>query len=104
LQREEEDMALQIGDTAPDFEAETTEGRIRFPRAAAVLGQLLEGESEHGRRETAKLLLEMADIRPAVQQTGAVNLNLSPGYEIILRVPAHMDDGKPLIEHEELPE
>ena len=23
-------MTLQIGDTAPDFEAETTEGRIRF--------------------------------------------------------------------------
>ena len=23
-------MALQIGDAAPDFEAETTEGRIRF--------------------------------------------------------------------------
>ena len=23
-------MALQIGDTAPDFEAETTEGRIKF--------------------------------------------------------------------------
>ena len=23
-------MALTIGDTAPDFEAETTEGRIRF--------------------------------------------------------------------------
>ena len=23
-------MALQIGDTAPDFEAETTEGEIRF--------------------------------------------------------------------------
>ncbi len=23
-------MSLQIGDTAPDFEAETTEGRIRF--------------------------------------------------------------------------
>jgi thioredoxin-dependent peroxiredoxin len=27
---EEDEMALQIGDTAPDFEAETTEGRIRF--------------------------------------------------------------------------
>ena len=25
-------MAFQIGDTAPDFEAQTTEGRIRFPR------------------------------------------------------------------------
>ncbi len=23
-------MALQLGDTAPDFEAESTEGRIRF--------------------------------------------------------------------------
>src|SRR5439155_19082611 len=27
---EEEDMSLQIGDVAPDFEAETTQGRIRF--------------------------------------------------------------------------
>jgi alkyl hydroperoxide reductase subunit AhpC len=27
---EEEQMALQIGDSAPDFEAETTEGRISF--------------------------------------------------------------------------
>ena len=25
-------MALQIGDTAPDFEAETTEGKDPFPR------------------------------------------------------------------------
>src|SRR3954453_5545872 len=30
---QEEFMALQIGDTAPDFEAHTTEGRIRFGRA-----------------------------------------------------------------------
>src|SRR5882724_2665065 len=30
VDEEEETMALQIGDTAPDFEAETTEGRIRF--------------------------------------------------------------------------
>src|ERR671915_1292750 len=27
---QEDSMALQLGDTAPDFEAETTEGRIRF--------------------------------------------------------------------------
>jgi len=26
----EDEMALQLGDTAPDFDAETTEGRIRF--------------------------------------------------------------------------
>jgi alkyl hydroperoxide reductase subunit AhpC len=30
LYGEEDEMALQIGDTAPDFEAETTEGRISF--------------------------------------------------------------------------
>jgi thioredoxin-dependent peroxiredoxin len=30
LETQEEFMALQIGDTAPDFEAETTEGRIKF--------------------------------------------------------------------------
>ena len=29
-QRKEVSMALAINDTAPDFEAETTEGRIRF--------------------------------------------------------------------------
>src|SRR6266508_3666326 len=30
LQTREDTMALQLGDVAPDFEAETTEGRIRF--------------------------------------------------------------------------
>jgi alkyl hydroperoxide reductase subunit AhpC len=30
VSRKEEEMALQIGDTAPDFEAQTTEGNIRF--------------------------------------------------------------------------
>jgi thioredoxin-dependent peroxiredoxin len=30
LRSEEETMTLQLGETAPDFEAETTEGRIRF--------------------------------------------------------------------------
>src|SRR5688572_5515738 len=28
--REERTMSLQINDTAPDFDAETTQGRIRF--------------------------------------------------------------------------
>lgn len=32
-------MALQIGDTAPDFEAETTEGKIRFHDCVARSGE-----------------------------------------------------------------
>jgi len=30
MKKESHTMALQLGDTAPDFEAETTEGTIRF--------------------------------------------------------------------------
>jgi alkyl hydroperoxide reductase subunit AhpC len=30
IEQEDSDMALQLGDTAPDFEAQTTEGPIRF--------------------------------------------------------------------------
>ena len=42
-------MTLQLGDTAPDFEAETTEGRIRFHQwvgnSWAVLFSVSSGES-----------------------------------------------------------
>src|SRR5215208_4785037 len=64
-------MALQIGDTAPDFEAETTEGRIRFhdwlgnswgvlfshpkdftPVCTTELGYMARIQPEFDRRET----------------------------------------------------
>ena len=42
-------MALQLGDTAPDFEAQTTEGPIKFPRLDRRLvgGAVLTSEGLH---------------------------------------------------------
>ncbi len=37
-------MALQLGDTAPDFEAETTERRIRFHEWIGDSGCMLSSE------------------------------------------------------------
>jgi alkyl hydroperoxide reductase subunit AhpC len=70
-------MALQIGDTAPDFEAETTEGRIRFHD---WLGDSWAVMFSHPRNYTPVCTTElgyMASIEPEFAKRGVKIIGLS---------------------------
>src|SRR5258705_2224150 len=70
-------MALHIGDTAPDFEAETTEGRIRFHD---WLGDSWGVLFEHPKDFTPVCTTElgyMASIKPEFDRRGVKVIGLS---------------------------
>src|SRR5690242_1165784 len=70
-------MALQIGDTAPDFEAETTEGRISFHDWAGDSWVVL---FSHPRAFTPVCTTElgyMASIKPEFDKRGVKIIGLS---------------------------
>jgi alkyl hydroperoxide reductase subunit AhpC len=70
-------MALQLGDTAPDFEAETTEGRIRFHD---WLGDSWAVLFSHPRNFTPVCTTElgyMASIKPEFDKRGVKIIGLS---------------------------
>jgi alkyl hydroperoxide reductase subunit AhpC len=70
-------MALQLGDTAPDFEADTTEGRIRFHD---WLGDSWAVLFSHPRNFTPVCTTElgyMASIKPEFERRGVKIIGLS---------------------------
>src|SRR6185312_14050890 len=70
-------MALQIGDTAPDFEADTTEGRIKFHD---WLGDSWAVLFSHPRNFTPVCTTElgyMASIKPEFDKRGVKILGIS---------------------------
>jgi alkyl hydroperoxide reductase subunit AhpC len=70
-------MALQLGDTAPDFEAETTEGRIKFHD---WLGDSWAVMFSHPRNFTPVCTTElgyMASIKPEFDKRGVKIIGLS---------------------------
>ena len=97
-------MALQLGDTAPDFEAETTEGRIRFhdwigdswavlfshprdftPVCTTELGYMAQIKPEFDRRDTKIIGLSVDPIDNHAQWAAdiAETQGAAPNYPMI---------------------
>src|SRR3979411_407446 len=70
-------MALQIGDTAPDFEAETTEGRIHFHDWIGSLGVVLCSPPQDFPPVGTTELGYMAKIKPDFDSRGVKVIGLS---------------------------
>ena len=70
-------MALQLGDTAPDFEAETTEGRIRFHEWIGDSWAVLFSHPKNFTPVCTTELGYMAKINPDFEKRGVKVIGLS---------------------------
>src|SRR4029077_9371440 len=70
-------MALQINDIAPDFEAETTEGRIKFHEWIGDSWAVLFSHPQDFTPACSTELVYMASIKPEFDKRGVKILGLS---------------------------
>ena len=70
-------MSIRLGDTAPDFEAETTEGRIRFHDWIGDSWVVHTGVKSRGCENSTTELGYMAKIKPEFDKRGVKILGIS---------------------------